>query len=519
MPATTSRCEDCNDLSTISPQGFNPHLSVGQFGDGQAVEQAREQFSTGWEPIRFRVVDVCFISRVGFEGAFEVKYRIPFGGGRVVPGPGVPYLAPPRPARAPTAIAGSASRGRSKERPPAARFTGGRGENGRKPEETTVWNFAYGANMNSWKLTERRKIRPRESVAGTLPCHRLSFNHRGGMGNVVPSPGTDVHGVLLRVSAADFAKLQRMEDGYDAADVTVRSYDGRDIVAKVFVSKPSRLIVDGLAPPERYKRVRYMSIRRGLWLWPRKWHRGNSAVLCERLTSNALAGGICSCWSRARRSFSWIRRTRTGWPGLTACPAAAGASGTTVQRPPTTAPHTQRCPLTPRRAGQRATVVAAVVGAAVAVGVAAGVAAAAAVAVAVAAGVGEEVATDQRRAGESAGGLECREHGAVRGENKGFGPPLHSLPAAHTSLWLPFFSLPDGLLSKPGEELCQPTEPQSTLAPLGIPFQSKGRAPCRQISVVEDREATRYRPKGAAAALTHRHSFACKLQRGRRGRW
>merc|ERR1719160_38772 len=50
--------------------------------------------------------------------------------------------------------------------------------------EQGVWNFAYGANINPWKLENVRGIIPLEMVRGFLSGWRLVFNHRGGMGNL-----------------------------------------------------------------------------------------------------------------------------------------------------------------------------------------------------------------------------------------------------------------------------------------------------------------------------------------------
>lgn len=214
---------------------------------------------------------MCFTTwHPGVEGAFEVKYRVPFGGLPAVPGPGVPYYV--EAGAGPGAKRGRRHSAAKKPRSAAPQagtdtrhmsLPGASQVDSKPPVKDSVWNFAYGANMSSWKLQQRRKITPLEAIPGALPGHRLAFNHRGGMGNVVAASSSAdvtagigaVHGVLLLVKEEDFAKLCRMEDGYDAVSMTVTAYDGRRIVAQVFVSKADQVIVDGLPPSERYKQL------------------------------------------------------------------------------------------------------------------------------------------------------------------------------------------------------------------------------------------------------------------------
>ena len=126
-----------------------------------------------------------------------------------------------------------------------------------------LWYFGFGANINPWKLRERRKIIPIDQVCGKLPCWRLSFNHKGGMGNIerldsanLTNSGPDeVHGMLLLLSAKDFGKLSDMEYEYGTTDVVVSAYDGREIAAKAFVSPPEWKLDQSLPPPERYLKL------------------------------------------------------------------------------------------------------------------------------------------------------------------------------------------------------------------------------------------------------------------------
>mmetsp|Transcript_20975 Transcript_20975/g.39878 ORF Transcript_20975/g.39878 Transcript_20975/m.39878 type:complete len:352 (-) Transcript_20975:1182-2237(-) len=117
-----------------------------------------------------------------------------------------------------------------------------------------VWNFAYGANVNRWKLETRRGIVPHESAQAVLRGWQLSFNHTGGMGTVEMAPGKTVHGVLHLLDPGQFKKLNQMENGYDPTEVTAWTYSGVETKALVYVSKPHRRISGGV-PPLRYLKL------------------------------------------------------------------------------------------------------------------------------------------------------------------------------------------------------------------------------------------------------------------------
>lgn len=72
------------------------------------------------------------------------------------------------------------------------------------------------------KLGGARGLHPLESLPAQLPGWRLSFTHRGAMGNLVRTAGgaasggapEAVHGLLHRLSPADFSRLANMEHEY-----------------------------------------------------------------------------------------------------------------------------------------------------------------------------------------------------------------------------------------------------------------------------------------------------------------
>ena len=89
-----------------------------------------------------------------------------------------------------------------------------------------VWNFAYGANMAKEKLSGARGLQPLASKPGLLKGHRMAFNHRGAMGNVMPDAGKSVHGVLHLLSNEEIGVLTNMEHEYWPVEVDVHAYDG-----------------------------------------------------------------------------------------------------------------------------------------------------------------------------------------------------------------------------------------------------------------------------------------------------
>ncbi|PRW59353.1 2 -5 RNA ligase [Chlorella sorokiniana] len=250
----------CTDLSSDSGRGitaFTPHLSLGQWRTRADVEAAAAQLAAGWSPLSFEVAGVGLIARQGFEDPFRLEWFVPLDGGEPV-AVGAPYIATVgdsacSPAPAGEGNAGSNSSGDARWRA----FFG----IGAEQEDGSVWQFAYGANMCPRKLNGARGLHPLESLPASLPGWRLAFTHRGGMGNLVQlAPGEPgpaglgaVHGVLHRLSAADYGRLCCMEHEYRPVEVAVQPY-GSDapVPAVAFVSPQERLIADGLPPPQRY---------------------------------------------------------------------------------------------------------------------------------------------------------------------------------------------------------------------------------------------------------------------------
>lgn len=139
-----------------------------------------------------------------------------------------------------------------------------------------VWNFGYGANINPWKLENKRGIHPiGNTLRGKMIGWRLLFDHKGGFGNVIHvnteanglrihkfkpfmnGKEYEVHGVLLKLTHADFIKLAQMESKYELLEVKVQIYDDDDGVecvnAIVFKSpEGQRAQCADILPTKRY---------------------------------------------------------------------------------------------------------------------------------------------------------------------------------------------------------------------------------------------------------------------------
>ncbi len=134
---------------------------------------------------------------------------------------------------------------------------------GRSPltqESDHIWNFAYGSNMHPERRATRAKLSPFELTPAVLREWRLAFNIPGvpllepAMASILPARGRTVHGVLLKLSRQDFARLEQSEGGdsfYKQVTLEVEAYDGRRISARVFKAAPA-LEFPETAPSRRY---------------------------------------------------------------------------------------------------------------------------------------------------------------------------------------------------------------------------------------------------------------------------
>jgi len=261
LEAAFPHCSDLSSDPSRSIEGFEPHLSVGQWKSAAAADAAARRLAAALPPggIGFAVDRVWLISRAGFKDPFAFRWEVPLGGSAPPRCVDRPYIASIRNRSSGSSNSGSSQGSGPPSAAPAAAAVGGSAAAGQGAAaqdvtaaaqaavaaDGTVWTFAFGANMAPSKLVARGLV-PLESKPAVLHHHRLLFDHRGGFGNVVPIEGEgaaaaggggggggegggggavqtpdSVHGVLHRLSAADYGTLCGMEHEYWPLEVQV----------------------------------------------------------------------------------------------------------------------------------------------------------------------------------------------------------------------------------------------------------------------------------------------------------
>lgn len=123
--------------------------------------------------------------------------------------------------------------------------------------DAELWYFAYGANMDSRTLVERRKIVPGASHRARLPGFELVFNQRGipwiepAFANIRSAENSQVHGVAYLLTASQMEVLDALEGGgaYDHLTVDLELETGQRLSATTYVTTDT---VDGALPSIRY---------------------------------------------------------------------------------------------------------------------------------------------------------------------------------------------------------------------------------------------------------------------------
>lgn len=119
-----------------------------------------------------------------------------------------------------------------------------------------LWYFGYGSNMDARTFVGRRRMRPRDALAGRLCDWTLTFDlpvgpGERGVANVRQREGAHVWGVLYRITGREAGRLDRSEGvhrgAYTRVEVPVISRDGETRHAFTYHSrrgdptrKPSR---------------------------------------------------------------------------------------------------------------------------------------------------------------------------------------------------------------------------------------------------------------------------------------
>lgn len=106
-----------------------------------------------------------------------------------------------------------------------------------------VWYFAYGANMHDSAFQSRRKMRPLEWRAGRVFGYRLRFNLDGrphgksAPANLEPGPGSEVWGVLYRLTRQQLLQLDATEGShYRHVELDGEDRDGGPLRAIAYIA-------------------------------------------------------------------------------------------------------------------------------------------------------------------------------------------------------------------------------------------------------------------------------------------
>jgi hypothetical protein len=108
-----------------------------------------------------------------------------------------------------------------------------------------VWTFGFGSNMNIELLRSKKGMNVLDFAPAVVTGWRLSFQ-KPAFALVEPSfadarpsaeRGDEIHGVVVRLPPADYARLAAQESAYDDAAVTAVTYDGRAIAARLFTMR------------------------------------------------------------------------------------------------------------------------------------------------------------------------------------------------------------------------------------------------------------------------------------------
>jgi sulfite reductase alpha subunit-like flavoprotein/predicted heme/steroid binding protein len=122
--------------------------------------------------------------------------------------------------------------------------------------------FGYGSNMNPLSL-RAKGVNPLSAEPAILTGWQLKFNVpdffliEGGTGNIVPSPGDEVHGMLYSCGEESAEILDRLEAvgvNYGRIKIAVTSYSGQAVSAHAYVGLPDK-VAPGYQPSRRYLNI------------------------------------------------------------------------------------------------------------------------------------------------------------------------------------------------------------------------------------------------------------------------
>jgi len=129
------------------------------------------------------------------------------------------------------------------------------------PSSESIWTFGFGSNMNVELLGSKKGLAVLEHATGVVKGWKMAFQLKG-MSFVEPSwadaqctggAEDEIHGVAVRLSLADYAKLSKQERGYRDAEVNVQVYGGGRVVAsRIFTAPAERLQPEEVPCSRRY---------------------------------------------------------------------------------------------------------------------------------------------------------------------------------------------------------------------------------------------------------------------------
>lgn len=96
------------------------------------------------------------------------------------------------------------------------------------PDGKTTWSFGFGMGFY---LKAMKFVEP-------------------AFATVIPMPGSELHGVAIRISLEDAAKLSQQERSYDEKEIEITAYDGRILRGYMYVSR--RFESEEFTPSKRY---------------------------------------------------------------------------------------------------------------------------------------------------------------------------------------------------------------------------------------------------------------------------
>lgn len=138
-----------------------------------------------------------------------------------------------------------------------------------------VWCFMYGSNMCRAKMSSTIGGEWAEEIVVPLRGFEVVFNKKsnnwGVAANIAIAPRKKCWGVLYKVNALQFERLEESEKGYKIKLIDVEMPDGQKIRAKTFVACPERTVAPGKPKQEYLDFIWEGGLGHGL---PRRYMKG-----------------------------------------------------------------------------------------------------------------------------------------------------------------------------------------------------------------------------------------------------